>query len=1156
LASAREAVRASTPGGRVLIVGASRGAADDFARDIATSVPATFGVQRFSLTQLAARTALAALAAEGMTSSTWLGAEAVATRAVFDAQREGTLGYFAPVAATPGFPRALARTLHELRLAGVGAHEVSPFAPAGPALAWLLDRFEAGFAGAASVDRSGLFRLAARLLRSESADHGATTAGAPGQAAVRPRGTRPTFELTVLLDVAIEDEAGRDLIDALVQRASAVIATAPHGDRDTLDHFTKMNATIEERPDGGTGDLSCLRQFLFNTSAEPPQRSLDGSLEFFSAPGEGRECVEIARRILRHAQSGVRFDEMAILVRAPQNYFGLLEHALRRAGVAAWFDQGTRRPHPAGRAFLALLACAAEQLSAARFAEYLSLGQVPSDGGSASHAPLAQRNPPHVLGRDPGSGIRDPRTVESLRIPNPESRIPTVRDTWVAPRDEAFALPIEALTREGDDADREHGNWEPGTGNREPGSLPIPDPQSPVPDSPVIEGTLRAPWRWEKLLVEAAVIGRDAARWRRRLAGKAAELERQIKEAEREDGADGGRVQALRRTSEQLEQLRTFALPIIEELAQWPPAATWGEWLEAFARLVPRVLRTPEQVLRVLADLRPMADVGPIDLDEARRVLADRLLTLESEPPARRFGRVFVGTPQQARGRSFRVVFVPGLAERMFPQKPREDPLLLDSTRAAVGPALRTQPHRLAAERLLLQLAVGAASERLYVSYPRIELTESRARVPSFYALDVMRAATGRIPDYEWLEARARETGNATLAWPAPPQPDDAIDDLEHDLASLRRLLDERDLHRVKGHAHYLLKLNECLRRSVIARWARGEPRWSVSDGLIRVSNDTRAMLAAQRLTARPYSLSALQRFSACPYQFLLAAVYRLQPLEQPEPLQRMDPLTRGSLFHAIQAQFFRALDHRGTLPVTGSNVEQAQRVLDEIIDAVAEREYDELAPAVDRVWIDEVASIRRDLHGWLHYVARDGAEWRPRHFEFGFGSVPGERDAASVPDEVTIEGGFQLRGAVDLIEERALSGTLRVTDHKTGRRPDRIEKVIVGGGSVLQPVLYGIAIEAALKRTVSQGRLFYCTAAGSYVEHEIPLNDRTRAAAIEVLEVIDRAVESGFLAAAPTEDACARCDFRPVCGPDVFRRVGHKPQDRLADLHALRSRP
>ena len=203
------------------------------------------------------------------------------------------------------------------------------------------------------------------------------------------------------------------------------------------------------------------------------------------------------------------------------------------------------------------------------------------------------------------------------------------------------------------------------------------------------------------------------------------------------------------------------------------------------------MLRTPSQVLRVLADLRPMAEVGPIDLDEARRVLAERLLLLESDPPARRYGRVFVGTPQQARGRSFRVVFVPGLAERMFPQKPREDALMLDELRADVDQSLPTQQHRLSAERQLLQIAAGAASERLYVSYPRIELSESRARVPSFYALDVMRAATGRIPHLEELERRAREAGDATLAWPAPTRPADAIDDQEHDLAVLRQLLDE-----------------------------------------------------------------------------------------------------------------------------------------------------------------------------------------------------------------------------------------------------------------------------------------------------------------------------------------------------------------------------
>jgi len=241
---------------------------------------------------------------------------------------------------------------------------------------------------------------------------------------------------------------------------------------------------------------------------------------------------------------------------------------------------------------------------------------------------------------------------------------------------------------------------------------------------------------------------------------------------------------------------------------------------------------------------------------------------------------------------------------------------------------------------------------------------------------------------------------------------------------------------------------------------------------------------------------------------------------------------------------------------VTAANVDTARSVLEQTIGEVAAREHDELAPAVERVWIDEVTSIRRDLIAWLHYLARDGDEWQPEKFEFSFGKVPGIRDATSIRDDVVLEGGFKLRGAIDLIETHRQTKVLRVTDHKTGRKPDRIEKTIVGGGAVLQPVLYAMVVEKALEGAVRSGRLFYCTSAGSFTEHEIPLSDANRSAGLDVLRIIDRAVENGFLAAAPDEDACDRCDFVAVCGREMARRVARKPQDKLADLDALRSKP
>lgn len=131
------------PGQEAVILGASRGAADDLARAIARDTRATFGLSRFSLTQFAARAAAARLAGARRAVGTDAGAEAMSARAVFDATRANDLSYFAPVAAMPGFPKALTRTLHELRLAGVGPARLVAAGPAGADIGRLLARLEA-----------------------------------------------------------------------------------------------------------------------------------------------------------------------------------------------------------------------------------------------------------------------------------------------------------------------------------------------------------------------------------------------------------------------------------------------------------------------------------------------------------------------------------------------------------------------------------------------------------------------------------------------------------------------------------------------------------------------------------------------------------------------------------------------------------------------------------------------------------------------------------------------------------------------------------------------------------------------------------------------------------------------------------------------------
>ena len=263
------------------------------------------------------------------------------------------------------------------------------------------------------------------------------------------------------------------------------------------------------------------------------------------------------------AARGVRFDEIAVFLRSPREYLGLLESAFDRAGIDAWFDRGARRPHPSGRAFLAILSCAVERLSATRFAEYLSLAQVPSAGVT----------PADVL----------------------------------APADDLIAgFASHEIVADADEA----------------------SPSEPPPadtEPPVVEGTLRAPWKWERLIVESSVVGGDPDRWRRRLRGLRETYEKQITEEGLREDPESPRLVMLRRNQQNLAHLTDFSVPIIETLASWPARATWGEWIERFGDLFIRhgctrcvAPSVPRPIFRMLQPMRSFRVPARSDLGIAR----------------------------------------------------------------------------------------------------------------------------------------------------------------------------------------------------------------------------------------------------------------------------------------------------------------------------------------------------------------------------------------------------------------------------------------------------------------------------------------------------------------------------------------------------------
>jgi RecB family exonuclease len=419
-----------------------------------------------------------------------------------------------------------------------------------------------------------------------------------------------------------------------------------------------------------------------------------------------------------------------------------------------------------------------------------------------------------------------------------------------------------------------------------------------------------------------------------------------------------------------------------------------------------------------------------------------------------------------------------------------------------------------------------------------MEVSEARPRVPSFYALELPRAVEGSLPELKAFEDRARDAAPARLNWPAPKDAIDAIDNAEYDLVSIAAARNQ------PGGARYLVEANPHVARSMRARWARWNKSWRPADGLVTSDAAALAVLNEQRLTARAWSPSSLEQFAMCPYKFALQGIYKLRPRDESAPLEQMDPLTRGALFHEIQFELFQQLQRADLLPVNQDRLVEALALADAVLDRVAAKYEEDLAPAIPRVWKSETEDLRTDLRGWLQHAARNDDDWKPVEFEKEFGEE----------QPVALAEGVNLRGRIDLIEKHESRDVFRVTDHKTGKRPDTIPRW-VGGGRSLQPLLYGLVAEQLLGAPVEAGRLLYATQRGGYTPVEIKVDERARLFLHKLLSDIDASIAGGFLPPAPAKDACGICDYRIVCGPYEERRHGKKDRhdERLELLAEIR---
>lgn len=585
-------------------------------------------------------------------------------------------------------------------------------------------------------------------------------------------------------------------------------------------------------------------------------------------------------------------------------------------------------------------------------------------------------------------------------------------------------------------------------------------------------------------------------------------------------GVTGAQIEASR-------HLRTAAKLLRDGLDAVAAAKTYAAAAQAFTELARTFVAADEPRDAALEGVATLAefDRAGLALDLARFAEHAQTAIRGAEPALDQPGGLLVADWIAARGLRHRVVFVPGCVEGAVPKPPRVDPILLDPERDAVAEAagrpgaLPTTPELAREELRLFDLVLSGATERLWLSYPRLDAAEGRRRLPSHLLLTLLGRVTGETITYDQLPQHERVTVLPAGAF-APDDPADGLDLSERDLAAVRQLPPP-------ARVAYLLR---ACGGTFGRAWQKQLDRFAARDVTAvegRIADPAaRAALAAWLAAKKHWSVGEIEKYALCPRRYLFDRVLGLASPDDPEQVVALTPADRGSLVHDMMEEAVKSGHDTFTDELAEVTRDLYQRLAGDNLTG---------GGLLD---VAESARLAVDVQRLLGLAVEQSAEFADAapetQLEVEFDLPPG------MPRKLV--------GRIDRVDKKA-DAHVRVVDYKTGKAKNKLvdadlQPDDLNAGSALQIVLYAemlarawglphvAAVEAAYWHLRSRSKKDEARA--------VPISAAAMATLREQLPTLLTQLTGGVadgcfvprpdVAATPGNDYCKNCDFTALC--------------------------
>ncbi|MBI5471800.1 MAG: exodeoxyribonuclease V subunit gamma [Ignavibacteriae bacterium] len=515
------------------------------------------------------------------------------------------------------------------------------------------------------------------------------------------------------------------------------------------------------------------------------------------------------------------------------------------------------------------------------------------------------------------------------------------------------------------------------------------------------------------------------------------------------------------------------------------------------------------------------------------------------------FGQgVLVTSIEETRGLPIDVMIVTGLVDGEFPSVYQSEIFLSNSRLKA-----REQRHTWENKYLFYQ-AVTNWTEHLYLTYPQQDAD-----------LDLVQSS--------FIDAVETIAGTTRWSYPGDSPFEQTLYSKEDFLRAYGRAVGAES-ERTFEVPDSVAAETDYIRRAIEVEQSRVDlhtlPEY---EGIILHALPPEMQQKLLQLKDRVYSVSQLETYGKCPYQFLAHRLLRLNVVEEFD--EEFSPLEKGSVLHEALFEFYTERREKNLPSLIGCAdavfAEANRRLLE-----ITERRLAAI-DIPDAFWDLEKELILGDrdsgrgvLWEFLNHERNRSTTLQPAYFEVGFGSKLGAQtriDREFSSEDPIVAGNVQLRGKVDRVDmnDEAFS----IIDYKTGKAIAKLEDVRTGISLQLPVYLYSIErlmqeklgvdraaaggshyqLRPPIALKIGVGSASYkddigATGKGGFLESDQEL----RALIDESIAMINKFVEGmsqgRFPLAEPKnlDKVCKWCDYKTICRIQTIHQIGKAKAD------------